>query len=302
MWSDLDEFEFRETLISWVIDLANQGDGTLSRAELESINYHGRNIRLIDARGGIWNPGQSWPFPEKLRATLSINTTLNSTYKDAETSGGLWRYDYQVGGTGGKNTKMRAAIEFKLPVLWFKQIESERYIPYRVFIVEDFPEELYCLLAPEQFLDLASRSSSELERRYAMKEMKRRLHQPAFRSRVLDAYEVKCSVCRLAHGKLLDAAHIIPDSQADGSAVVTNGLALCKIHHAAYDFNFIGINSEYIVHVRRDILEEEDGPMLKHGIVEMHGRTAWVPRREQLKPDKDRLGKRFDEFRSFTPN
>lgn len=93
------------------------------------------------------------------------------------------------------------------------------------------------------------------------------------------AYNKTCTICRLAHPELLDAAHIIADSEETGIASVNNGLALCKIHHAAYDHNLIGISADYIVHVDRDLLREVDGPMLKHGIQEMHGVRLSLPRR-----------------------
>ena len=73
----------------------------------------------------------------------------------------------------------------------------------------------------------------------------------------------------------MDAAHITPDSAERGEPIVSNGLALCKIHHAAFDRNILGISPDYQVHIRQDILEEEDGPMLKHGIQEMQGRSLF---------------------------
>ena len=38
-----------------------------------------------------------------------------------------------------------------------------------------------------------------------------------------------------------------------------NVLSLCKIHHAAYDKNILGISPDYQVKVRIDILDEVDG-------------------------------------------
>ena len=268
----------------------------LDRAELGSFLYGNQTVRLIDSQGGIWNPGASWPFEDPLRATLSINTTTTGTYQDQEIASGMWRYDYQAGSTAGKNTKLRAALEFGLPLLWFQQQDNGRYVPYRVFIVQDFPDQGYCLMAPDQVLFLAAQSESPIERRYAMREMKARLHQPAFRARVISAYETRCAICELKHGRLLDAAHITPDSAEESSTSVTNGLALCKIHHAAYDVNIIGINADYVVKVREDVLQEIDGPMLKHGIVEMDGRSLFLPTKVEQKPDKERLAVRFEKF------
>jgi putative restriction endonuclease len=296
MWTLEDEQALREDLIEKIIAKANEGDGMLSRAELGSFPYAGQSVRVIDPQGGIWNPGASWMLGEEFRATLSINTTRSGKYDDQEVSGGLWRYDYQSGGIGGKNTKMRKAMELQLPLVWFVQQDSGRYVPYRVFIINDFPDEGYCLIAPDLSLATASRSESIIERRYAERMMKQRLHQPAFRARVISAYQTKCAICRLAYGRLLDAAHITPDVDETSSTSVTNGLSLCKIHHAAYDINIIGIDADYAVHIRQDILSETDGPMLEHGIKEMDNTTLWVPLTAIERPDPQRLDIRFQEF------
>ncbi len=103
-------------------------------------------------------------------------------------------------------------------------------------------------------------------RRYAWTRTRQRLHQGAFRELVVSAYDERCAICRLNHPELLDAAHIIPDTEERGIPIVPNGLSLCKIHHAAYDQGILGIDGDYRVHVRKDILRERDGPMLKHGI------------------------------------
>ena len=291
-----EEHVLRDDLIDKVISKANEGDGMLSRTELGRFGYAGQTIRLIDQYGGIWNPGASWPLGEELRATLSINTTKSGKYDDQEVSGGLWRYDYQSGGTAGKNTKMRKAMELQLPLIWFVQQDSGRYVPYRIFIINDFPDEGYCLVAPDLSLATASRSESLIERRYAERVIKQRLHQPAFRARVISAYETKCAICKLGHGRLLDAAHITADSDETSSTSVTNGLSLCKIHHTAYDINMVGIDPDYTVHIRQDILSETDGPMLEHGIKDMNNSKLWVPLLAEEKPDRARLEARFVEF------
>jgi putative restriction endonuclease len=298
MWSLEEERVLREDLIEKVITAANDGDGMLSRGDLGNFKYAGMAVRIIDSQGGIWNPGTSWPFPDQLRATLSINTTTSGKYQDQEVTGGLWRYDYQTGRSAGKNTKMRKAMELQLPLMWFTQQENGRYLPYRVFIIEDFPEQGFCFISPDLSLTHALRSESLIERRYAERTIKQRLHQPAFRARVISAYDTRCAICQLRHGCLLEAAHITADNDENTSTSVTNGLSLCKIHHAAYDANIIGIDANYLVHVRKDILKEVDGPMLQHGIKEMDQIELWIPKKASDQPNSERLGVRFTIFES----
>jgi len=95
---------------------------------------------------------------------------------------------------------------------------------------------------------------------------------------------------------LLDAAHILPDHHPQGDPIVPNGLALCKIHHAAYDSNILGIRPDCVVQLRGDVLVEIDGPMLRHGLQEMHGRGIHLPRSRADRPERSRLEERYEQF------
>jgi putative restriction endonuclease len=143
---------------------------------------------------------------------------------------------------------------------------------------------------------LLNDSTNELEKQYSMRMARQRVHQPKFRAEVLFAYKTSCAICRLKHGELLDAAHIVPDSDPRGIAAVRNGMALCKIHHTAYDAKFIGISPDYTVKVNEKLLLEVDGPMLKHGIQEMHNTQILLPESKKLQPDRELLAITFEKF------
>lgn len=100
----------------------------------------------------------------------------------------------------------------------------------------------------------------------------------------------------MAHGQLLDAAHIIEDTADEGLPIVSNGLSLCKIHHAAFDTNLLGISPDYIVQINAEVLAEHDGPMLRHGLQEMNGHKLILPSAPKHWPDPDRLDRRFSTF------
>jgi putative restriction endonuclease len=97
------------------------------------------------------------------------------------------------------------------------------------------------------------------------------------------------ALCRLRHQELLDAAHITPKGDAEGEPIVSNGVALCKLHHAAFDRFFFAIRPDYVIEVRPSVLRESDGPML---VVEIH-----LPRRTIDLPDRARLERRYEQFR-----
>jgi putative restriction endonuclease len=50
-----------------------------------------------------------------------------------------------------------------------------------------------------------------------------RLQQQSFRERVLAAYGNQCALCRLRRRELLEASHIIPDSDPRGVPEIRNG-------------------------------------------------------------------------------
>ena len=171
------------------------------------------------------------------------------------------------------------------------------FVPvFPVYVVGDDPVRRFVEVAVDESLRfLAGTTASEDQRAYAERLTRLRLHQPVFRARVLSAYQRQCAVCRLQHVDLLDAAHILSDSDG-GQPVVTNGLALCKIHHAAYDRGIMGVRRDYVVQVRDDVLLEVDGPMLRHGIQELHGARLQLPARVAERPDQDALDRRFAQF------
>lgn len=141
--------------------------------------------------------------------------------------------------------------------------------------------------------------AEEHVRKYLRVERNQRLHQRVFRSTVMRAYTTRCAVCSLRHGELLDAAHIVEDSHEFGVASVQNGLSLCKIHHAAFDANILGIRPDHVVQIRRDLLEEMDGPMLQHGLKERHDEKLMVlPSLRKEQPDKGLLELAYERFRT----
>jgi len=94
---------------------------------------------------------------------------------------------------------------------------------------------------------------------------------------------------------MLDAAHIVPDSHPEGEPSVRNGLALCTLHHAAFDRYFVGLRPDYVLEVRPDLLQEKDGPTLV-GIQSLHGKRIVLPAAVAHRPDSNLLSMRYQSF------
>lgn len=264
---------------------------------LTTFEYQGDRIPLMDRQRGIRKPAG-------MSAALAIRTTFTEPgktplYADAIGADGLQRYMYRGDDPQHpENVALRNAMNAKLPILWFVGVASGVYQPiYPVWIVGDEPAALRFTLALDSSQRFLPSDPDEDTRRYAERITKARLHQRVFRSQVLLAYDGKCCICRLKHAELLDAAHIISDGQPLGQPVVPNGLAMCKIHHAAFDNKILGIRPDLTLHVRQDVLEEVDGWMLDGGIKGTHDRPLEVtPTNRLMRPDRERLEVRYAEF------
>lgn len=271
----------------------------LDRKWLGKVDFGWGPKRVIDINKGIWNP-------REFAATLTIVSDPLSDYDDGDHGDSLYRYSYEKqppgkDPRGGSNRKLREAMELSLPIIMLRKVAPGQFVPVMpVYVVAEEPVHRRFLLALDESLRFFSDPShlTEDQRRYAQRVVRQRLHQPEFRGKVLLAYENTCAVCTLKKAPLLDAAHITPDSDEQGLPQVTNGLSLCKIHHAAYDQNILGISPDYIVQINSEILHEIDGPMLKHGIQEMNQRKLWIPRTRKHQPDPERLDQRFQRFLS----
>ena len=200
------------------------------------------------------------------------------------------------------NVGLREAGVRSIPLVYFHGVMRGKYLAtWPVFIRGDDSGALQFsvsvddkLLSSEQ---IANDPETAIRRRYATSLVRHRIHQQAFRERVVAAYRSQCAMCRLRHEELLDAAHIVPDRD-EGEPKVSNGLALCKLHHAAFDSLLVSVTPDYGIRIRGSILEEEDGPVLEHGLKGLHGLVIQLPRRTKQWPDRDGLARHLANFQS----
>src|ERR1700732_1992290 len=198
------------------------------------------------------------------------------------------------------NRWLRDAMQQQIPVMYFLGTSPGQYQPIiPTFIVGWHPERLRVQLAFGAIVGAPAEAvpPPAPERRYALREVKARLHQASFRDAVLAAYGGRCAISKLPEPRLLDAAHIIVDQHEQlGQPIISNGLPLTKIHHAAFDTNLIGIDPDFRIHVAPALLSMNDGPLFEHGIKAMAGNLIHFPTRTIDYPDRDRLAERFAEF------
>jgi putative restriction endonuclease len=285
----------RQAAFAHVEAAAAQQGGVVHWKDLtERFVFNGQRVVLIGA-AGIWKPAQL-DFP------ISITTSPKDPYSDSPGPDGLLHYRYQGEDPNNHfNVGLRRVMDLGRPLLYFRAVETGWYTPvWPLVIVGDDPSTLTFTLACEDVQSLVPGVppdvADEARRKYVTRLAMVRLHQAAFRKQVLTAYRNQCTICHLKHTELLDAAHIIPDKDLTGLPIVKNGLSMCKIHHAAFDRNILGIRPDCRVEIQSDILEEIDGPMLKHGLQELHGAKLILPSKAIDQPDPERLDQRYELF------
>jgi putative restriction endonuclease len=258
--------------------------------------FHGDHVPFLNRYSGIYRSRmQNGP------AALSIQTSANSPYEDAILEEGFL-YAYRDGPIDqADNRALRAVHDLQVPIIYFIGTLPGYYKPvFPCFVTHDDPLARMVTVTPGALrgsIDepVATPIEDPLERRYAVRETRVRLHQRRFRARVVPAYSSQCAICRLKELRLLDAAHIVGDVLETGEPAVSNGLSLCAIHHRAFDQNLVGVSPDYVVHVSRRLRDDEDGPMLDL-LKGFHEMPLLVPQRVRDRPDRERLDVRFVRF------
>ena len=279
----------------------------LSANELRpGFTFDENRIPLLNPQRGIFKPRQ-------MRYLLSIRTVYPTPgrriwYDDQrevhrQIYEGDETVDYAFMGTNPEaadNRWLREAFENQVPVIYFLGISPRRYeaiLP--VYITGWDAGALKAQVAfgvPGQ--EILAPPKNIVERRYALRSVKHRLHQTSFRAAVISAYNGRCALSGIPEPRLLDAAHIISDKDERlGQPIVPNGIPLSKTHHAAFDKHLIGIDPDYRVHVSDQLLGKHDGPMLE-ALKRLDGGTIHLPKRTKDQPDRDRLALRFERFKA----
>jgi putative restriction endonuclease len=305
------DFELRRAAIDRVRELSRRYDDLIPVDALRAgFAFRGARVGFGSFYSGIYRPA-AMQGP----AALCIVTAPPKVGKpppyddDVDSETGVLTYRYRDPASDSlpalraaerDNATLVAAHEMAVPVIYFRGIAPGQYTPVApVFITaNDSVRRLVHLEAALPVQDMTSEGlvSGPNVRRYATREALVRLHQQRFRVDVLHAYRERCAVCTLREAELVQAAHIIEDRDDRGDATVVNGLALCAIHHLAYDRNLLGIDPAGNVHIARRLREKRDGPMLREGLQGFHGATIRKPRRVTEHPDPERLAIRFATF------
>jgi putative restriction endonuclease len=292
------DLALRQAAVARARNLAQLYDDLVPLAQLQSgFDFEGERVSF-----GSFQKGIHRARVQRGPAALTLTTSLKDPYGDAyDESGALFTYAYRTGALHqADNRALRAAFALQTPLVYFRAMAPGQYLVIApMFVTADDPGARTVLLEPGlpvQDMQPGGLVSAPDVRAYATREARLRLHQQRFKLDVMRAYRHRCAICTLRERALVQAAHIIPDVDPEGIAAVVNGLALCAIHHLAFDRNLLGIDPKGVVHIAGRLLREVDGPMLRTGLQGFHGDRIAVPRRPEDRPDPHRLELRFEHF------
>ncbi len=275
----------------------------------EGFLFEGSKISLASRpRGGF--------KPKEMKSLLSIKTVIprgdrtvwyedqidvhKNFFKNEESV----EYDFMTGGIDFTPNKwLLEAHEKRIPIIYLLGIAPGLYQAIMPAFVMNWcsivKKATICFCSSDDRRDEIAEIPTLEERRYAFQRVKNRIHQGQFRESILAAYRGRCALSGIPERHLLDAAHIISDTNLElGQPVISNGLLLSKIHHAAFDSHLIGIDSDYGLHVSKRLFDQNDGPMLK-ALKQLRGRKLRLPERKQDYPDRERLAVRYEEFKQW---
>jgi putative restriction endonuclease len=225
---------------------------------------------------------------------------------------GFWHYQMKVGFEGLMQAKVkirtprtiRETVEYAYldPELWeLLQNPEPRSILTQVLINEWFadaevatlrdrtPISMEQLLKINAFAELQEQLQATGGKIYDPEELKDEqqviVRDGAFCKIVVSTYNHRCAFCGLqildSNGRnIVDGSHIKPFSKFYDDRI-TNGLALCKTHHWAFDRGWFSINDDFTIIVSGSL--REDSPNAKP-MREFVGESILLPTQEQYYP------------------
>nr|MDQ3611228.1 HNH endonuclease [Actinomycetota bacterium] len=275
------DLSLRQAAVARARELAQTYDDLVPLARLrEGFGFDGERVSFGSFQKGIHRSRR-----QRGAAALTVTTSFKDPYADAfDEAGSSFMYAYRSGPVDqADNRALRAAFEMQTPPLvYFRALAPGQYLVVApMFVTVNDPAARAVVLEPGlpvQDMQPGGLVSGPDVRAYATSEARHRLHQQQFKLDVIRAYRHRCAICTLRERELVQAAHIVPDAEPEGIAAVINGLALCAIHHLAYDRNLLGIDPDGVVHIAARLLREIDGPMLRTGLQGFHGTSIALPR------------------------
>lgn len=277
------------------------GDEIPWREIAKGFGYLGNKVFLASAANGIFKP------KEMAEGLLSIKTTVPKAghvarYDDGQLGDDVYKYAFEDAANGrDRNHYLYHAYNRQSPFVYFHGVAPGMYQaiwPCFIRRIDEINSYVEVIVGSSNVIGESGgvyTVPNKIEAKYYAVEAKRRGHQAAFSRMIMSTYKEKCALTRLPIRQLIEAAHIIPDCE-NGPQTVTNGIAMSRIHHKAYDSNLLGIDGDYKIHIRDDKRLVESVPFAIACFKELEGKKIWLPQDKSSRPNPDFLDQRFQFY------
>lgn len=280
--------------------IRDNGDNVFPWADIQrGFQVEGQRILFATRAAGIFKPKELTD-----NAALSIKTVTPSRtgrsapYDDGELENGMVSYQLQRNGEASVfNQHLLEACKRQVPLIYLRGLKDGLYEVFYPVFVEDcsFQSGFARVVFEQTPPEAAHNRVAEVPVQYSYGMRKSRLHQRAFRQRVLAAYGLRCALTSLPLVDLLEAAHIVGDSEG-GLASVQNGIAMSTFHHTAYESNLMGIDPDGKIILSDQVRATRDGPMFSQGLLGIEGQSMRFPTYAGHRPNRDFLARKFEAF------
>lgn len=132
-------------------------------------------------------------------------------------------------------------------------VTQKEDLPIKSYEVQKIVTKIYKQERPENYSPFQVKKTVKTTR-------EAKLRNRAFKQAVREAYDFRCAVCGMkiySPNTLqweVEAAHIVPH-RANGRDDILNGLALCRLHHWAFDVGWFTLEDNFIILVSRKVRE-----------------------------------------------
>lgn len=152
------------------------------------------------------------------------------------------------------NQKGETAVAFRPDFMgtyieFLEQLHDSGTVPAEAAILSKIAED------PDDVEDAEIDADVAGPRKTAIITTKKALRALDFGRRVLTAYGHACAMCN-TQLRLIDGAHILPVAHEDSTDQTSNGVALCALHHRAYDRGLVTFDASMKVFIKQDMVAQ----------------------------------------------
>jgi len=167
-------------------------------------------------------------------------------------------------------------------------LSQKDILPIKSYEVQKVVKKIYEQDRPENYNPI------EKNKKIVKVTHEAKLRNRAFRQAILEAYSYKCAVCGMkiySPNTLqweVEAAHIVPRS-SNGKDDIFNGIALCRLHHWAFDVGWFTLEDNFTILGSKRIyyLPTGFGNLWGYNFMEQLSNknlTIFLPEKEEIHP------------------